>query len=143
MAREIDRRRREAVVALDDRLHAVGREHLERRALRGVGQGVGVLAQKQRAVDALARAVLADGLRDGEDVGLVEAAAQGRAAMAAGAEAHELRGVVSVGLSGVVLALEVSEVHQEFTRRGVAGERGERVSFGSRHGRRGEPNTGP
>lgn len=58
--------------------------------------------------------------------------------MTAGTEAHVLREVAHVGLSGVVLALEVSEVHQELRRRGFAGERGERVSFGSRHGRRGE-----
>ena len=49
-----DRRRRHAVVALDDRLDVVGRQHLERGALGRPGQRVGVLAQVERTVGALA-----------------------------------------------------------------------------------------
>ena len=45
----------------------------------------------ERAVDPLRRAVLADRLRDGQDVRLGERAVERRAAVAAGAEAHELR----------------------------------------------------
>ena len=46
------------------------------RAVRwaGAGEGVRVLAHVERAVDALAAAVVADGLGDGEDVGLGERA---------------------------------------------------------------------
>ena len=51
-----DRRRRDAVVGLDDRLHAVGRQDLQRRALGRRGQRVRVLAHVERAVRALARA---------------------------------------------------------------------------------------
>jgi hypothetical protein len=53
--------------------------------------------------------------------------------MTAGTEAHVLREVAHVGLSGVVLALELLDVYEELTRRGLAGEGGERGSFGSRH----------
>ena len=67
-----DRRRRDAVVALDDRLDAVGRQHLERGALGRPGQRVRVLAHVERAVDALAAPVVADGLGDGQDVRLGE-----------------------------------------------------------------------
>ena len=69
-----DGRRRDAVVALDDRLDAVGGEHFERRALRRAGEGVRVLAHVERAVDLLLLPVFADRLRDGEDVGFGEGA---------------------------------------------------------------------
>ncbi len=125
IAREIDRRRREAVVALDPRLDAVGRQHLERRALRGAGQRVRVLAHEQRAVDALRAPVVADRLRDREDVRLGEGAGQRRAAVAAGAEGDPLRGIGEVGAAVVVRALERGEVDQQFTGCRLAGERGE------------------
>ena len=52
----------------------VGGEHLERAAKRRLGQRVGVDADEQRSVDALAATVAADRLGDGEDVPFVEAA---------------------------------------------------------------------
>ena len=78
------------------RLDAVGGEHFEGGALRRAGEGVRVLAHEERAVDALLAAVLADGLGDGEDVGLGEGAVDGAAAMAAGAEGDALRRIVRV-----------------------------------------------
>ena len=69
-----------------------------------------VLAHEERAVDALAPAVFADGLRDGQDVGLGEVPSQRRAAMAAGAEADELVGIANVRLALVILAFEPGEV---------------------------------
>ena len=70
-----DRCRRHALIALDDRLHAVGGEHLERRALSRLGQCVGVLPHVERAVDPPDTAVVADGLGDRGDMGLGERAA--------------------------------------------------------------------
>ena len=55
-------------------LDAVGRQHFQGGALGRAGQGVRVLAHVERAVDALAAAVVADGLGDGQDVGLGERA---------------------------------------------------------------------
>src|ERR1700719_4237303 len=49
--------------------------------------GVRVLAQEDRPVDAVGRAVLADGLADGQDVRLGKSAVERRAAMPAGAKA--------------------------------------------------------
>ena len=92
-----DRRRRHAIVALDDRLDIFGGQNFQRGALRGRGQGVRVLAHVQRAVDAVAAAVIANGLRDGENVRLGECAVQRRAAMPAGAEADHLIRVVQIG----------------------------------------------
>src|SRR5581483_1948560 len=89
-----DRRRRHAVVALDHGLDAVGGQDFEGGALGRPRQGVRVLAEVQRAVGAPAAAVVADGLGDGQDVGLGEGAVQRRAAVAAGAEADPLVGVV-------------------------------------------------
>jgi hypothetical protein len=58
---------------------------------------VGIHAQEQGTADALGLAVLAHGLGDGQDVGLVEALLQRRAAVAAGAEGHQLGRVAGVG----------------------------------------------
>ena len=77
-------------IALDDRVHPVGDEHLERRALSRLGQRVGVLSHVERAVDPLAAPVVADGLGDRGDVGLGERAGEWRAPVAAGAEDHAL-----------------------------------------------------
>ena len=54
-----DRRRRVAAAALDPDLHAVGREDLERGDEGGLGQGVGVDAEEERAGDPLGPPVLA------------------------------------------------------------------------------------
>src|SRR2546430_11729886 len=65
-----DGRRRDAGVALDDRLDPVRRQHFEGSALGRRRERVGVLYHVERAVDALAPAVVADGLGDRRDVGL-------------------------------------------------------------------------
>ena len=72
--------------SLNDGLDFVGGENLERGALRRSRQRVRVLAHVERAVDPLAATVLADRLRDGQDVRFGEGAAQRRAAMPAGSE---------------------------------------------------------
>ncbi len=119
-------RRHVAVVSLDHRLDAVGGQHLERRALGRTGYRVGVLAEEQRSGDALPAAMLADRLRDREDVRLGERAAERRAAMTARAEAHALGRVGHVGPACVVLALELRGVDQQGFRRRFAGQRGVR-----------------
>src|SRR5262249_57342041 len=48
------RRRRDAVIALDDRLDAVGHQHLQGGALGGARQRVRVLTHVERPVGALA-----------------------------------------------------------------------------------------
>ena len=63
-------------VAVDHRLDAVRREHLERGREGLVRQRVRVLADEKRTRDALAAAVAADGLRDRQDVRFVERATE-------------------------------------------------------------------
>jgi hypothetical protein len=122
MAREITGVGVKPSSLLDHGLHAVAREDLERRALGGAGEGVRILAEKERPVDLLRAPVVADRLRHREDVGLVEGAAQRGAAVAAGAEAHALGGIVRIRPSRIVLALERGDVHEHFARRGLAGQ---------------------
>ena len=108
---------------LNDGLDAVGREHFQGRPLGGAGEGVRVLAHEQRAGrSAWLCAIVADGLRDGQDVGLGERAVQRRAAMAAGAEADELLRIVQIRLPLVIGALQLSRFDQQFMRRGFAGQ---------------------
>ena len=91
-----DRGRRDAVVALDEDVHAIGREHFQGRALGRWGGGVAVLAHEQRAINALAAAVVADRLRHGQNVSFGERAVERRATVPAGAKAHQLIGVTEV-----------------------------------------------
>jgi hypothetical protein len=92
-----DRGRRVAVVLGVTRLDVVGRQHLEGGALRRVGERMAVLAEEERAVDALLLAVLADGVDDGQDVRLVEAPARRRPAVPRGAEGDALQWIRRVG----------------------------------------------
>ena len=57
-----------------------------------VGQGVGVLAQEQRASDSLLDAEVADRLGDVQDVRLCEGIIERRSPVAAGAEAADRKG---------------------------------------------------
>src|SRR5262249_5492452 len=66
---------------------------------------------------------LDDGLRDGEDVRLGERTLRRGAAMAAGAEADQLLGVVDVGPALVVVALQFRDVDQQLGGRGLSGKR--------------------
>ncbi len=84
--------------------------------------GVRVDAEEQRAVDALLRAVAADGLRDGEDVPLVEAVQERGAAVTRGAERDLLRRDGRIGHPGVVGADEPGHVHQHRGRSRLAGQ---------------------
>src|SRR5262249_56727779 len=100
-----------------------GAQDLERAPLRGARQGVGILPHEERPVDALAAAVVADGLRGRQDVGLVEAATERAAPMTARAEADELVGVGQVRLALVVRALDLWDIDQKLGRRWLPCER--------------------
>ena len=112
-----------AVVALDDRMDFVARQDLQRRALGRRGKGVRVLAHVQRAVRAFDAPVIADGLGNGEYVGLGKAAVQRRTAVSTGAEADQLVGVAHVRPTLVILSLESGQIDQECFGSGLARER--------------------
>jgi hypothetical protein len=106
----------DTVVALDDGVHPVGREHLERRALGRCGERVGVLAQEERTVNTAFAPKVADGLGDGQDVRLGERTVARGAAVPAGAEGDPLAGIVGIGALVVVVPLEPGEVEGHWPR---------------------------
>ena len=77
---------REAVGGVDEHRDVVRDQHLDRAHPGRLGQPVRVPAEEQRAVEALGRAVLADRLRGGQDVRLVERCVQARPAVPGRAE---------------------------------------------------------
>ena len=118
-----DRRRSDAVVLLDDGVHAIGGEDLESRALCRSGKPVRVLTHEQRAIDALHAPEVADGLGDGENMRFGERAAQRRATMPAGPEADPLLGIVEIGPPFEIFPFEASQIDQQLFRRRLAGKR--------------------
>ena len=85
---------------------------------------MGVAPEEQRAVDALAGAVLADGLGRGEDVGLVERRREARATVTRGAEDDLLGGIRRVRGDAVVGGHEVGDVDEVGRLGGLAGAGG-------------------
>src|SRR5436190_3875120 len=124
-----DRRSRGVTV---ERVHqdsdAVGHEHLEGRLPGLLRQRMGVAPDEQRSVDADRCAVLADGLRRGEDVRLVEGGLEARPAVAGRPEHDHLVGVRRVGHPVVVGVDERGDVDEVL---GLGGPAGARVVHGS------------
>ena len=123
------RRRRVAVIAVDHGVYAICCEHLEGSRESRLRQRMRVSSDVERAAGALTRAVIADRLRDREHVRLIERAAQGRAAMPAGAEGDPLRAVREVGLARVVFSLQAAGIDQQVVRSRLAGERMDRHRY--------------
>ena len=110
-----------APFSVDKHRHPIGDEHLERGDHRRLGQGVGVAADVDRPVDALAAAVVHDRLRGGQDVRLVKRVVQGRAAVAGGAEGDLLVRVVRVDVAGVVGGDHLGDVDEVVLAGGLSG----------------------
>ena len=117
-----DGRRRGFVVLLDDRRHAVRGEDFERRALRGTGERVRILAEDQRSVDSAPGPILANRLHDRQDVRFVEGRIERRSPMAARAERDALRGIVDVRPQVVIRGEKLRYVDEQFGRRGLPGQ---------------------
>ena len=118
-----DRRRHRAVVTVEHDVDAVRGEHLERARSGGLGQRMGVAPEEERPVDPLGLPVETDGLGHGEDMRLVEARRERRAAMSRGAERHALPGEGGVGPLGVVRRDEAGNIRQQRDGRRLARER--------------------
>ena len=99
---------------VDARVDAGGREDLQGGAPRGLAQGVGVAADKQRTVDALGGAVFDDRSGDGDDVRFVELGVQRGAAVTRGAECDALSHVGRVGDDVVVSGDDIVDVDEVF-----------------------------
>ena len=114
------RRRRDTVALLDDGRNPVGGQHLESGPLRHSGKRVRVLAHEERARVTLALSILADGLRDGQNVGFGEGVVGRRAAVSAGAETDHLIGIAGVGTMLEILPFQTRDIDQTLFRRGLS-----------------------
>ena len=99
-----------AVIRLNDGLDVVSRQHFKSAALRRPRKRVRILAHVKRAMDILHLAIIANRLRDREDVCFVESSTQRSAAMSARAEADELCGISQLRLPLVVFAFQLCYV---------------------------------
>ena len=117
-----DRRRRHAVSLLDDRLHPVCRQYFERRALSRPRNRMCILAHIEGALSSLSFAVVADRLRDRENVSFGKRTAQRLAAMTAGPEDDKLLGVVEIGPSLEIFPFETGDIDQHIFGRRLASE---------------------
>ena len=115
--------RRVGVVAGDHHLDAVGGQDLERTGEGGDRQGVRVHAEKERSVDRVRRAIQTDRLGHRQDVPLVEALFERRAAMSRGAEGDPLRRHRRIGPLGIVGRDQPRHVDQQRRFGGLPCER--------------------
>ena len=76
-----------------------------------------VLAQKQRAIDSVRAAVIADRLGDGQNVRLGESMVERRAPVPAGAEGHALPRIARIGPVIVICPFERRDIDQDARRR--------------------------
>ena len=96
------RSRRVAILRVNHHGDAVGREHLEGGNHCRLGQAVGIAANVQWAFNALALAVIHDGLSGGVNVVFVESAVEGGTAVTGSTEDDLLVGVIRVRVLCVV-----------------------------------------
>ena len=92
--------------------HASGGKHFQGRQQRGLRQGMGVHAQKERSPEAFRRPVFRQSLSHGEHVGFVETSPERRPPMSRSAKGHPLGGVFGIGAPGVVRRHQAGHVHQ-------------------------------
>jgi hypothetical protein len=93
-------------------LDVVCRENFERACVGRLGQRMGVHSEKEWPINILLFAVLANCLRNCQDVPLVEASVESGTPVTRGSKRNALRGHVRVGLHGVVGRDEFRDIHQ-------------------------------
>jgi len=111
--------------AWNSRIHyhvdTVGGQHLDGARKGRLGQRVGVHSDEERTVNLMRVAIRADGLRDGQNMCLVEGALEGRAAVSRRSE-HDARRDVLIGMLRVVHRHQPRHVDQQRRRRRLSGE---------------------
>src|SRR6201987_1091525 len=103
-------RRRDAIVALNDRLDVVCGEHLKSRALGRARNRMGIFPHEEWAIDAVRATVVTDGLCDRKDMPFRKFLWERGPAVAARAELDSLRRIVFGGNALVIVALELPHV---------------------------------
>jgi len=116
-----DRRGRENVIGLDHHVDFVRRENLDRSVDRGPRQRMAVHADVQGAVVALALAVLGNGLRNGGDMVVIEAAGERLAAVAGGAERHRMGRIPRLRMQIIIGCKQLVHINKGFCGRRLAG----------------------
>ena len=117
------RRRRVFIARRNHDLDAVGSQHLERGRERRSRERMRVKAHEQGSVDALGATVHADRLADRGDMGIVEGAIEGDAAMSRGSERYALRAVGRIRSLAIIGSDQARNVDEQRRRRRLAGER--------------------
>jgi hypothetical protein len=84
---------------------------------------MGIFPYELRPADSVQPTVIADSLRDGEDVVLVKRPIQRCAAVAASTKADQLTRVIGVGTRCIVLLFKFRQVCQKLGLRGASGHR--------------------
>jgi hypothetical protein len=87
---------------LNHHFHPVCGENLEGRDETGLGKSVGVHSEEKGAVDPGCLSVIANGLRHGQDVELIEASSEGGPPVPGGPEFNSLRSFLGIGMLGVI-----------------------------------------
>ena len=114
------RGRRVPVVGVHQHVGPVGSQHLQRRYPRRFGQSVSVPGQEQRAIDTRTGPVLADRLRYGRNMVVVEIDPKARTAVAGRPKRDLLVGVGRVGVLAVVGGNQLGDVNEVGKERQVA-----------------------
>ena len=92
--------------------NSIGGKHSYDGLLGGIGQEVRIFSEIERTSIALFFPIIADCLRDGEDVCFVEGGIEGASSMSAGAEGDLLGGIGSVRLYVVICRIEFGNVNE-------------------------------
>src|SRR4029077_1925951 len=100
---------------------AIRRKHLQGAGERRLRQRMSVHSKKQRPLDLLQFAVIADRLGDGENMPLIECAVESRPAVSRRTKDDPLLWVVWVGLPGVVSRHQFWDVDQDRGIRWLSG----------------------
>src|SRR5215472_5269911 len=123
------RRRRDAIIALNDRLDAVCSQYFESRALGSTGNCMCIFPHEEGAIDSIRAAVLTDRLSDRENMRFGECRKKRGAAVAARSELDALRRIVYVWDTLVKVALELPHVDEHVPRCRFARKRRHSVSY--------------
>ena len=116
------RRRGVLIVGREHDRDAIRAQHLQSARAGRPRQRVSVDAQVKRAADVRSPAVVADSLRNGEHVPLVERGIEGRTAVARGSEDDALSRDMRIGLNFVVGGHQTADVDQFGTGRRFSGK---------------------
>ena len=103
--------------------YGVGGQHFQRTGERRLGQRMRVDAEEKRPADPVLAPVLANGLRDREDVPLVEGHVERGAAMSRGSERYALRSDSRVRPLGKIRRNQSRDVYQIRRLRRLTGAR--------------------